>query len=134
MGTLLYLDDGEELSDHEGWLDGWSTNKDRFTPVCSCGWHGDSLPGWKPGEDSGDELYDAAMEQWYVEHADPIRRERTLLEPILEAHRAIANDQAALIKTVRRAREGGASWTEIGWQLGISKQAAWERFGKDQPS
>jgi DNA invertase Pin-like site-specific DNA recombinase len=29
---------------------------------------------------------------------------------------------------VRQAREGGQSWTEIGEALGVSRQAAWERF------
>ena len=29
---------------------------------------------------------------------------------------------------VYQAREGGESWTEIGEALGVSRQAAWERF------
>jgi hypothetical protein len=29
---------------------------------------------------------------------------------------------------VRKAREAGRSWTEIGACLGISRQSAWERF------
>jgi hypothetical protein len=29
---------------------------------------------------------------------------------------------------VRRARAGGQTWTAIGEALGISRQAAWERF------
>jgi uncharacterized NAD(P)/FAD-binding protein YdhS len=29
---------------------------------------------------------------------------------------------------VRRAREAGCSWTDVGDALGTSKQAAWERF------
>lgn len=29
---------------------------------------------------------------------------------------------------VRQARDGGQSWTEIGEALGVSRQAAWERF------
>jgi len=29
---------------------------------------------------------------------------------------------------VHEAREGGRSWTEIGEALGVSRQAAWERF------
>ena len=29
---------------------------------------------------------------------------------------------------VRRARQAGCSWTEVGDALGMSKQAAWERF------
>lgn len=31
-------------------------------------------------------------------------------------------------KAVTIAREQGASWTDIGSALGISRQAAWERF------
>jgi len=29
---------------------------------------------------------------------------------------------------VRKARDAGRSWTEIGASLGITKQSAWERF------
>jgi hypothetical protein len=29
---------------------------------------------------------------------------------------------------VNRAREAGQTWTEIGEALGVSRQAAWERF------
>jgi hypothetical protein len=29
---------------------------------------------------------------------------------------------------VRRARDGGRTWTEIGASLGVSRQSAWERF------
>ncbi|MGQ0431968.1 MAG: hypothetical protein ACT452_06140 [Microthrixaceae bacterium] len=32
---------------------------------------------------------------------------------------------------VARAREQGASWTDIGTALGISRQAAWERFAPE---
>lgn len=31
-------------------------------------------------------------------------------------------------ESVQRARAAGHSWTEIGQALGVSKQAAWERF------
>lgn len=33
---------------------------------------------------------------------------------------------------VRRARQEGCSWTEIGEALGTSKQAAWERFAGEE--
>ena len=54
------------------------------------------------------------------------------LEGLVEARRV----DGALSKLVRhqvnQARESGCSWTEIGGSLGISKQAAWERFsGED---
>lgn len=34
---------------------------------------------------------------------------------------------------VQLARERGLSWTEIGQALGVSRQAAWERFTKTKP-
>jgi uncharacterized NAD(P)/FAD-binding protein YdhS len=33
---------------------------------------------------------------------------------------------------VRRAREAGCSWTEVGDALGTSKQSAWERFSGEE--
>jgi uncharacterized NAD(P)/FAD-binding protein YdhS len=33
---------------------------------------------------------------------------------------------------VRRAREAGCSWTQVGDALGTSKQAAWERFSGEE--
>jgi len=37
--------------------------------------------------------------------------------------------QAELEETVRQAREVGASWEEIGYELGVTKQAAHKKFG-----
>ena len=35
-------------------------------------------------------------------------------------------------ESVRRAREAGHSWTQIGEALGVTKQTAWERYsGED---
>jgi hypothetical protein len=31
-------------------------------------------------------------------------------------------------QTVRKAREAGHSWTEIGGAFGVAKQTAWQRF------
>jgi predicted transcriptional regulator len=36
---------------------------------------------------------------------------------------------AAIVAAVAAARQGGQSWSQIGAQLGITKQAAHERFG-----
>jgi hypothetical protein len=37
-----------------------------------------------------------------------------------------------LREQVRRARDAGCSWTEIGNALGVTKQSAWERFSGEQ--
>ena len=39
--------------------------------------------------------------------------------------------EAKLREAVNLAREQGASWDEIGKALGVSRQAAWERFARD---
>jgi DNA-directed RNA polymerase specialized sigma24 family protein len=45
---------------------------------------------------------------------------------------AIAELQSRLGELVRQARADGYTWTQIGAALGMSKQAAWERFsGED---
>jgi hypothetical protein len=45
---------------------------------------------------------------------------------------AVENLGGEIGKLVRLARSQGSSWTDIGAALGISKQAAWERFsGED---
>lgn len=40
--------------------------------------------------------------------------------------------EAALREAVRKARASGDSWAVIGAALGTSRQAAHERFGKDE--
>ena len=54
--------------------------------------------------------------------------ERAPLEGLCESAglaRAVGKLQRDL---VRRARDGGRTWTEIGEALGVSRQAAWERY------
>ena len=45
-------------------------------------------------------------------------------------HHADTTDKA-LREQVRLAREAGHCWAEIGLTIGVTKQAAWERFGKE---
>ena len=50
------------------------------------------------------------------------------LEGIREARGVERALDKVLREQVRRARDAGCSWTEVGEALGTSKQAAWERF------
>ena len=59
--------------------------------------------------------------------------ERAPLEGVLECCRLAAAAEKALREQVRLARQAGHSWAEIGGTLGVTKQAAWERFGKGDP-
>lgn len=46
---------------------------------------------------------------------------------------SLANDVDLILrKVVARQRAAGASWTQIGVQLGCSKQAAQQRFGAER--
>ena len=52
------------------------------------------------------------------------------LEGVRQARGVEQAREKVLRDQVRRARESGCSWTEIGEALGTSKQAAWERFSQ----
>lgn len=50
------------------------------------------------------------------------------LELVAAASRTVAAARGGLDEAVRRARAGGRSYAAIGAALGVSRQAAWERF------
>ncbi|MGH3843991.1 MAG: anti-sigma factor RsbA family regulatory protein [Pseudonocardiaceae bacterium] len=60
--------------------------------------------------------------------------ERRLIEPVLEALAAVESLARVVdrwrARLVRLARTRGAPWTDIGQSLGVSKQAAHERYGQ----
>jgi len=47
---------------------------------------------------------------------------------VATAHQQVGAAEAILAAAVTRARQGGASWTVIGAQLGVSRQGAQQRF------
>ena len=70
-----------------------------------------------------------------------LRQARTVISPDKAERldllaRAVATFQAAreaLEDAVRSALDHGASWSEIGGLLGISRQAAFHRYGPKDP-
>ncbi|MGH3305137.1 MAG: hypothetical protein ACRDOK_26410 [Streptosporangiaceae bacterium] len=48
-----------------------------------------------------------------------------------DAHTAVHESQRLLAAAVTRARTQGHTWTQIGNRLGITRQAAQQRFGHD---
>lgn len=64
----------------------------------------------------------------------PASTERRLVEPVLEALTAVEALARVVdrwrARLVRLARTRGAPWTDIGHSLGVSKQAAHERYGR----
>lgn len=51
-----------------------------------------------------------------------------MLRLVALAHQSRRDADDLLRLTVREAHDAGATWGEIGEVLGVTKQAAWERF------
>lgn len=56
---------------------------------------------------------------------------RELLEDLQYRHEQTDLHQRERIRRMRLAREAGASWTEIGAAIGMSRQAAHKRYGRE---
>lgn len=130
-----YLDGYKYLPDEPGEMPGridpaYLRPYDQVTgwlPRCSCGWSGTEVP---VAEDAGkwrepsDDQEDALMDEWR-RHIAPFTRTarvRDLADRVAE----LSSDLAA---AVREAKGQGASWTDLGRALGVSKQAAQQRYG-----
>jgi DcmR-like sensory protein/histidine kinase-like protein len=78
---------------------------------------------------------DATTDTQHPAGANPERRS---VEPVLEALAAVETLARVVdrwrARLVRLARTRGAPWTDIGQSLGVSKQAAHERYGRLQRS
>lgn len=141
MGTFL-----DDLWDHEGYgarrlPDGtltatWSKSTadfDAHVAACSCGWHG----GEHPPTDDG---YEAAVDQWEVDHARPLQAETVpaaVLTAIKDAKQEIAELARQRPEAARRALDDLAAWTGVVRQR-IEPQAAAPRMrhrlgSTDQP-
>lgn len=80
-----------------------------------------------------DEEIQQAAEQFerLVERLDPARAEvedLSDLQTVAMAAQAVLDDEARLREAVRAARARGRSWNQIAVALGVSRQAARQRF------
>jgi hypothetical protein len=70
--------------------------------------------------------------------AHPSHGDEAWRAELLNTLQAIQNVRALIdqneMETVRNAREAGFSWTEIATRLGVSRQAAWERWHEMEPT
>lgn len=62
-------------------------------------------------------------------HAKALNQAQALYA-ISTARKALLEHDAALTRTVLKARRLGVTWDQIGNLLGISRQAAYQRFGR----
>jgi hypothetical protein len=121
--------------------------------ACSCGWT--STAEYRLGNEPDGEDYAerSARTEWQLDHASDListtmpgalahrlRSVASELEALVEADRPMAALSAIRLSgglfaeqarsAAQRASYLDHSWSEIGKALGVSKQAAWERYGK----
>lgn len=162
MGTLRYWTDeaGEdhELSDHEGYVEGeldipnplvpergnWAAHfgpdvDGHFTghhrAACDCGWRGPvvDLPGRADEGMLPDEVEHGLMEAW-DRHVDGEIEVLRSLGPVERWSAQARHATAQLERAITGARLAGHSWEAIGRRLGVSRQAAWERYRHLEPA
>ena len=78
-----------------------------------------------------DTAEDTSVEAW-LDTLDPVAmnaRDASHFRRILKARQSVRDAHEELHAAVRAARAAGDSWTVIGVALGVSKQAAQQRFG-----
>ena len=162
MGTLRYWTDdaGEdhELSDHEGYVeaelditnplvpergtwaayygpdvDGHFTGRHRA--ACDCGWRAPvvdlstlSDDGILPGD-----VERRLMAAW-DEHVDAVIEVLRTLGPVERWSAQARHATAQLERAIGAARRAGHSWEAIGRSVGVTRQAAWERYRHLEPA
>ncbi len=72
------------------------------------------------------------LEDWLdsIEPDPADARDATHIRRIIAAAEAVEKSEAELRAAVTAARAAGDTWDAIGVALGISRQAAYQRFGK----
>lgn len=60
-------------------------------------------------------------------------RDASHVRDIIAARKVIETAEADLRRAVQAARDAGDSWAVIGVALGTSRQAAFQRFGRELP-
>ena len=98
--------------------------------TCQCGWTGSerpAVPETKYGtRDCPEDLEDSwAAPEWDA-HVAPFAA-LSDLEQLVDQQRDL---ETRVADTVRLARAGGASWTQVGRAAGLSKQGAQQRWGQ----
>jgi hypothetical protein len=86
---------------------------------------------WQDGRRAWERLnywYRGIVDRFPAEHPDRERVGRAAAGALTDIAfvRKLLDDLE--LRLVRTAREGGVSWTEIATPLGISRQAAWEKW------
>lgn len=102
--------------------------------TCECGWTGSEQPARVAPDSPSDgrrdcdafpDIEEAFAREWSA-HVEPFAA-LTELDQLVDELRSV---EARINDTVRLARAGGASWSQIGRAVGLSKQGAQQRWGQ----
>ena len=101
--------------------------------TCQCGWTGSERPAQTAPDspidgyrdyDAFPDIEDAFASEWSAHVAPCVALHD--LKQLLAEQRSI---ESRIEDTVRLARQGGASWSQLGRAAGLSKQGAQQRWG-----
>ncbi|MFC8044851.1 hypothetical protein [Nocardia sp. NPDC057353] len=92
-------------------------------------WAEDSAPTAPPPSEPAPGDLDTVLEQLNPDSTPA--RDAAHFRHIIEARKKLAAAEAELRSAVKQARAAGDSWTVIGAALDTSRQAAFQRFGKE---
>lgn len=135
----------DDLPDHEGYVlaeldrstlyaeDGWTSSSTpetreatptgRHRAACDCGWRGPIVETGVADIFLDEAPEDALMEAW-EDHTDHLAS----LAELSKSAKVIARETERIGVLVKAARNNGRSWSEIGNALGLTKQAAQQRW------
>ncbi len=96
--------------------------------TCSCGWTGTERPAVP--DEAGARHYDPPLEEdvfhaEWLAHVQPV----TVLSDLERLVEDLRSLEGQVVEAIHTARRHGASWSQVGRILGVSKQAAQQRWG-----
>lgn len=96
--------------------------------TCQCGWTGTELPATTDPKygtrDCPEEIEDRVFLPEWRRHVDPL----IALTNLRDLAGQLRDLEQRISEKVRLARTAGASWTDIGYQVGLTKQGAQQRW------
>lgn len=96
---------------------------------CECGWVGPEMPAVTDPQhgdrDCPEDLADRVFYPAWTEHVAPF----AALSELGELAEQLRTLEAEVDTKVRLARVAGASWSQIGFKVGLTKQGAQQRWG-----
>ena len=97
---------------------------------CECGWSGSERPAVTETAYGTRDCPEALEDAWAAPEWDAHVAPFAALGDLEQLVNQLRDLETSIADTVRLARTGGASWTQIGRATGLSKQGAQQRWGQ----